>query len=772
MSDALTIIKDGASLVNYPFTVLPADVVDLMLRCGAALPTSYAHRSTKLVKIFEAYCHITGSSVTYVSLSSPSFKDIAKGFLGSLADECLISLSHASRQSLANIFLLLLDEVRKEIPLLPSLAPNERLTKNNHYLWEEAKNNFNQTSLRYWNGWKVPRSKGRFAYIPICLIWNSHGEEFSEEFYKRYYQNVAKKLAPQHTELNLFLVFLSENSDRWPASSFQNPLLIKSLFTEFMAFNFQHTLNNGSDLASKKRHYSKFIYTIDEAFIQSGIWARPFGSPLPRPLTKNPSGHDSNIKKLADGTFVKNKLITDVPLNITDSEAIEILFKKIKLDNSLVILWAKNKISKLRKAQLKRNRLATEGMPIEGGNTRRESLSECGVQNICATFNKHGLTYIRSNITKIAGKSHKKNELANILALPNAEHFFAFQLLLTHAHPCLTESFFSNFELYDKRGNISGFLKTNSGHQLIGYKDRKGSSLSEQSITLTPRQAVWVRQIISLTQPLRDELYASGDDAWRYLFIYCPRHLDTPKRFMGFSINTTKIKHQQGLIDEFQEITNLNQESARELLIRVSVTAFRASSAVEVFLDTNNTEAMAHALGHTKYDSSLLSSYLPEPILAFLQTRWIRIFQRGIICEAMKDSPRLLEVARFESMNELHEFLKNHALRDIPLHLQNPDHLSSPAGKQHTARDDLADQVVISIDTGVLTALISLTNAVANSKNRVSLCSKAIYWAKFTELVVREIDDGYNSDLQHSLSLARLHANASHMEKLIYATTP
>lgn len=181
---------------------------------------------------------------------------------------------------------------------------------------------------------------------------------------------------------------------------------------------------------------------------------------------------------------------------------------------------------------------------------------------------------------------------------------------------------------------------------------------------------------------------------------------------------------------------------------------------------------MANALGHTKYDSSLLSSYLPEPILAFLQTRWIRIFQRGIICEAMKGSPRLLEVARFESMDELHEFLKNHALRDIPLHLQNPEHLSTPAGKQHPARDDLTDQVVISIDTGVLTALISLTNAVANSKNRVSLCSKAIYWARFTELVVREIEDGYNSDLQHHLSLARLHSNASHMEKLIYEAAP
>lgn len=771
MTEELTIIKSANSLVNYPFTVLPPDVVDMMLRCGEALPHLHAKRNTCLVKIFEAYCHITGSSVTYVSLSSPSFKNIAKGFLGALADKCLISISHASRRFQATVFLLLLDEMRKEIPLLPTLMPDEKSPKANYHLWKEAKEHIDQKILRYWNGWEVPCRRGNFSYIPICLIWKSHGEEFAEEIYKRYYQSADKKRAPSHTELNLFLVFISENSDHWPASSFHNPLLLKKLFIEFMVFSFKQALNNGTDLASKARSYNKFIYEIDEIFIQSGIWAKPFGEKLPRPLVKNPSGANTNIKKLVDGTFVKNKLITDVPLNLTDSEAIELLFKKIKLDNSLVVRWAKSKISNLRKAQLKRNRLASEGIPIEGGNTCRKSISDCGPHDICATFKKYGLPYIRSNYTRIAGTSLKR-DLAKLIALPHAEHFFAFQLLLTYAHPCLTESFFANFELYNKRGNLSGFLKTNNGYQLIGYKDRKGSSLSEQSITLTPRQAVWVRQIISLTQPLRDELLASGDDAWRYLFLHCPRHLDIPRQSGGFAINTSKIKHQQGLIDEFQKLTNLNRESTREFLLRISITAFRASSAVEVFINTSSVEATANALGHTKYDPTLLSSYLPEPILAFLQTRWIRIFQKGIICEAMKDSPRLLEVARFQNMEDLHEFLNNHALRQIPQHLQDPDYLSMPTSKDHCAKDNLANQVVISIDTGVLTTLISLKQAVSNSKCEASLCSKAIYWARFTDLVVREIEDSYNSDLQHYLNIARLHSNASHMEKLIYATTP
>jgi len=771
MSETLTIIKNPHSLANYPFTVLPPDVIDIMLRCGAALSGHYADRNTRLLKIFEAYCHITGSSVTYVSLSSPPFTNVAKGFLGALADESLISISRPSRLVYAKTFLFLLDEMRKEIPLLPILTPDEKLPKNNHYLWEQAKKHLDQKTLRYWCGWEIPRKGGKFAYPSICLIWNSHGEDFAEELYKRYYQSVAKKNASIHTEFNLFLIFLSENADRWPASSFQHPMQLKKLFTECMFFNFQHALNNGSDLISKARNYSKFIHTIDETFIQSGIWARPFGGRLPRPPAKNPPGTNTNIKKLADGTLIKNKLITEVPLNLTDSEAIEILFKKIKSDNNLVVKWAKNKISKLRKDQLKRNHLALEGTPIKGGNTKRKNISECGAHNICATFEKYGLAHLRNNRYKIAGSS-QKSDLAKLLALPSAEHFFAFQLLLVNAHPCITESFFAIFELYDKRGNLSGFLKTNNGYQLIGYKDRKGPSLSEQSITLTRRQAVWVRQIISLTQPLRDELHAAGDDAWRYLFLHCPRTLDFPKRPSPFAINSHTIRHQQGLINDFHDLTKLDREIIKEFLLRVSVTAFRASSAVEVFINTNNAEAMAHALGHTKYEPSLLNHYLPEPIFAFLQTRWIRIFQRGIICKAMKDSPRLLEVARFESMDELDAFLKNHALRDIPQHLQHPDYLSTPASKIPSTDHDSADQLVISIDTGILTTLISLKNAVANAESGAPLCSKAIYWARFTDLVVHEIEDSYNSDLQNYLSLAKSHSNASKMEKLIYATTP
>lgn len=146
---------------------------------------------------------------------------------------------------------------------------------------------------------------------------------------------------------------------------------------------------------------------------------------------------------------------------------------------------------------------------------------------------------------------------------------------------------------------------------------------------------------------------------------------------------------------------------------------------------------------------------------------------------AMKDSPRLLEVARFADMEELHLFLEHHALRDIPEHLKNPDYLKKPASMvaANDADANKPGQVIVSIDTGVLTALLSLRAAVTEATKRAQknppgrqLCSKAIYWSRFTDLVVKEIEEGLESDLLEHLESAQQHLNATYMEDLIYAT--
>ncbi|MGA4817534.1 hypothetical protein ACPA9J_34685 [Pseudomonas aeruginosa] len=59
------------------------------------------------------------------------------------------------------------------------------------------------------------------------------------------------------------------------------------------------------------------------------------------------------------------------------------------------------------------------------------------------------------------------------------------------------------------------------GNWLIGFKDRRGSRLSEQKIKLNETTTLLIEQVIEITKPLRDFLRANGDDTWQELFITC-----------------------------------------------------------------------------------------------------------------------------------------------------------------------------------------------------------------------------------------------------------
>ena len=779
MDNALTIIKKSQSLPFYPITVLPPDVLKLMQSAFDALyGNGTPQKMGNLIKVFDVYCHVTGAPITYLNLSSPAFERVIRGFLGAFADEALVSVEKPTRRQYARSFVKLLTKMREEIPMLPLVTGQDALPDNNCHIWEEMQRNLDPMAVRYWNGWEVQGRKGNSGYVPIAYLWNSHGPEFAELVFDRYAKSMSAELSPSHTDFNTLLYFLSDNQERWPVSTFQNPLQIKRLFIDFMFHNFMQAVKNKTDIDVRTRTYSKFIFSMDKIFIQSGVWARPFAGELPRPIAKSTPGTRTNHKKKPDGTVVQNKLVTEIPLHLTDTAAIEILFKKIHEDNTLVLKWAKHRLAKAKEAYDVCKELAQHGIVITGGNKSAKTVEDIGAENLCATYLSKGITYLKKGGKELTG-SVSKGDIFNTLGIPTVDTIFAFQMLLVHAHPCVTDSFLLHFELHDKRGNVSGFKPTESGYQLIGYKDRKGGKNSEQKIDLSEEEVEWVNLIISMTKVLRDELREAGNDEWRYLFLHTAGRLVTPSRPDAMKLNNKTIIFQRRMVEEFMALGQLDEATAKRFITQLSVTAFRASAAVEIFLRDHSVEDMARALGHKGYQSTLLSSYLPEPILAFFQTRWIRLFQRGIICRAMKDSPRLLEAARFSDMDELHEFLKNHALREIPEHLQNPDYLTAPTSL--TAANDSApdqpDQVVVSIDTGVLTALLSLKAAVteatakADATNKArQLCSRAIYWSRFSDLVVKEIEDGLNSELQEYLKIAQQHANTAHMEDIIYAT--
>jgi hypothetical protein len=170
---------------------------------------------------------------------------------------------------------------------------------------------------------------------------------------------------------------------------------------------------------------------------------------------------------------------------------------------------------------------------------------------------------------------------------------------------------------------------------------------------------------------------------------------------------------------------------------------------------------MAEALGHAQWEPRLLDHYLPKSLQEFFTERWLRIFQTQILVEALKDSPHILEATSFESMSELDEFLENHALRSIPSHFEDPDEI----GAEVTG--DPASRVVVCVELGILTVLLSLEGAVRRASHPP--CGRAIRWARIAEKLVPHLEtQTERPEFRAIVAEAKQRANPSRVAHLIY----
>ncbi|MCQ9391448.1 hypothetical protein NRB14_07550 [Pseudomonas viridiflava] len=758
----MTVIKNTTPLPNYPYQALPPDVVELMER---TMPPSRGKMVT--LKLFECYCDLLGSTVTYLGLSSPKYTELARGFLGALKGEMFVSNDGANRQQHIRRFVRMHDGMRALVPEIGALGYDQASMEENIAVWAEHSKKLDPERQKYWCGWEILSSKGKSSFLDLPCLWISHAGQFTEDFHEQWRLHFRKMARPATPEVNQLVRFLAKNSEEWPSVTFQHPGMIKGFFLAFMKDYFMKAHRENMNMNAQIRAWNQLMTGIEAIFLETGVWATPYQGGLPKPEIKPDFGLGTRKKKSEDGTIVHEKLLTPVPLHLTDEEAIELIFRRIQKDIAIVKGWALAQRDKLMSAIRNRKLLALEGTPIDGGAWKK-SFAEVGPANICATFERDGFQPSSHYLNRHYGNCNRSQSAA-ILGLPTSEKLFPYQCLLVAEHPEITGSFLQNLILEDDNGDYIGYVKSETGAKLIGYKDRRGRELSEQVVALSDFTQTLIEEVIEITQPLRDYLRRNGDPACKELFLTCGTSISSPVGANFPNWNRSKFNATPSNLEElrvqFSPYEEMMECGIQEFLERVSLTSLRASCGVAVYLRTKDVTEMAKALGHAKYDPSLLGRYLPEAILAFFQTRWIRIFQRSFICEAMKDSPYLLEATTFETMDELHVFLKNHALRDIPSHLRNPE--NKPETAQSQARKS---QVYLSIDVGIMTALLSLEAAVNTSEQPYQICGRAKYWADISRAVSEEIERGSDSLLKKHLLVAKSHCNPSRMDKIIYAT--
>lgn len=783
-SDSQAIIRMVSAYGGYPFEAIDAEARALMRIAVLRVHPYHRSRLEMLVRMLECFLQISNQQVSKETLYGQGLVPVYRAFVGAIWSGRLVDRSMVWKRDTTTALNAILIELlsaeggSRTFPLVTSpgvaVAPEVQIC-----IDEYSRLPVSEEKLWLWRGWITQTRSGRPIGLQLFPLYARMGRQFTDQFFNVLDVYCRARRGNQLTGLNELANFIGEYSQECTPEAFRDAKFTTLFWREFLKYYMVTRFAGGSGpristLVSEWR--KRVVAFVTRALEPSGLFAKPLGA-FPSPKPKYVTGTRTNIRTTENGEEVKAKLITNIPLHVTDDEAMQLLFYQIQADHDVFVEWADWAANDIWHRHERQIALIPEGIVREDYQGRSEWRRKKGnrdrswdidrsnpkhLHNAAATFHHFGYQAQVRNGELRNVYPEPMGQTARELGLPVTDALYPYCIILVAEHPEITPSFLENLELFDRNGHRCGFVSTDGGPLLVGCKFRKGARLGEQKVALTQRTAAVVHQIVELTQSVRAYLRTQNNDDWRYLLLTCKRGFGYPARVADLSTTTSNRERIATFADSLGNTSMLPYEDRVALVRQFSLVALRSSAAVLVYLRTESVEAMAKALGHATYQHRLLSSYLPEPIAAFFRDRWIRLFQTGVVVQALEGSDFLLEATEFESMNQLDEFLHNHALKLLPPTLVGNQDVEPDCGNA-TGNG----RVVFGVNTGILTALISLQAAVERSTRQVS--AKAQYWAGIAGRLVAFIDSESTArpDLRGYLQKARLKMDPSAMEPII-----
>ncbi len=773
-----TIVQNRRSLQYYPYVCLDSNTLTIINEATQHFSASGKERVSRLLKLLECFLQVSGKKFSLSTLSHVEHHVTARLFIGALWSDLFMPAKITTRHDISCTFYDIIKAMQgiKLSLTIPSIKIDRReVTSDLAFCIKEFEAlSLNEERIYYWRGWWAYNKNNMPWFVPLNSVYQCYGRQFTDRLFDQIslaYLRCNRSLA---TGISDFCRWLPQSG--YHLVQFQNSADVEKLFQDFFVHYLAAGYKNGEGstvkhLVKRWRRLAGFI----EINLLGSVFAKPCGQlVMPKPMTIK--GSEMRVKTVSDGIDVKEKLLTDVPLHVTDEQAIELLFKQIQTDYDHVVMTAEREAQDLWERYQRRKALAPLGQvkPYKWITTVDEEARQWFIHknnpdwllNASATFESEGFAYDNNGRPLVCSSySISVAEMVYALGLPKHYALIPYMVLLVSEHPTIVASFLTDFELYNKQGKLTGFVQLDDVWVLDGRKRRCKTGNAQQIVSLNAKSKRWVEQIIALTDCVRQHLKQKGDDAWRYLFLTSGKGF-TPARMCSQYAQARRRNPKGSFFDALKNPTSdITLEGTKKLSARFSLGALRASKGVLVYLETRSVKEMANALGHKEYSPKTLSHYLPTPIFDFFQSRWIRIFQQGIIIEAMKNSALLLEATEFCTMHEFHVFMQNHALKTIPSHLEDPDHES-----RSCASTKISGEVIFNVNTGILTLLLSLQQAVAQAKKRV--CGKAIYWSEMARHLITHIEQGSDhvtgDEFKSYLKTAREKASPIKLEAIIY----
>ena len=718
----MSIVRNSYQLRTYEFNRFEESALQEFRWAVGCMPASaYTQGIESLWKMIECYLEVTSQTLNFDVLNRPDSQKVLEGFLGALTSQELIGLSDITRVAHARIFRWLVDALRTSGRIasdpLGDIGSCRRI-------WESIPRD--EMAIEYWTGWWVPSPRTNDYFLRMGPMWRHVGPECVRSTFSGltvYWAARANSIRNSSSMFNYVFKFAASQPEFVSINPYSTGVSISRLIRSFCKEFFTDAQKRSLDLTTCKKRWNDWRQVCMAALVEPGIWPTPI-PPIPYAPDYMTPGSRTRLTVTANGVEVREKFLTEVPLHLSDEKAIEALLSAIVADKNSVVSWSEERAADLLKRSQRREQLAKEGKDVLVAGRFVGKHLQVSACDYAATFEAHLFALFEepANFQGVANWNVPSS--AHFLGLPTSGELDPFMYLLINEHPQITDAFLRHLKIYDIKGNAIGYIRDDGGCLLIGDKMRKGASLAEQRIRLNQTSDKIIQDVLAITQPLRDWLRAKGDDDWRYLFLSCAKGLSKPSVVKFRAYENDKARHR--MLASLASHTARTGADLEAFYDRLSLTSFRASTALTRYFSSGDAQSLTEALGHKKNKPDLLSHYLPESIQLFFKSRSIRQMQNGLVAEALKGSMYLLEATDFSTMEELDLFLEKNAFVRL-----EEDEIGQ------SDRTDEEGTVCIDVGEPVLTLLAAINSVAGKTPRRLNKQAKR--WAEYSEKLFAEI---------------------------------
>lgn len=724
---------------------LPTDLPEALLRLLACTKKLCESDYPQLEKIFLCYYLAVSQSLQIDWHRIEECEKYARLFIGAVLSGELINLSDQRKYRIISTWNYSIQKFHSDrVFEHPALCINMKFDTDDLH---EIINSFSDIqiteSARYTlKTWQAINQYGETIHLPLTGVYLALGKKFSDSLFTLCKLHLARSRSNYIPAFKYLCEFISTTYQEMMHEDFLDPDKSKAFWTDFRVWYFTTAYERKSKLRVISGGWKEFCRFANESLFDTKIFCAPTGG-INKYCPAYTNIDEINTRKINGETY-NFKLTQAIPIEVSDSEAIEIIFKRLSADIRAIKRWAIQHAQSL-KARLERM-----------SKFQLEPLSaEASVKS--AIPGTEEFEHIASNSYKIYGHVTEKdiriqsiypsplNEAANVIAAPTIDALLPLAYYLIAQHPQITPHFLSKLEMFDRNNNVVGLIETDRCTYLHGYKPRRGANNAEQKIKLSKSSIAIVKLIIELTRPARKYLKDNSDPKWKRLFITTGKGFGYPRGIVHLSYSSERLP---AILTSIRNVHPERETNTSLGPLNLTARSIRATRAIINFIEHKDLSSIAHALGHKEVSERLLRRYIPKPIFEFFSRRWIRIFQQALIIEAMAGSEYQLEASGLSSNTEIAMFLECHAVEFIqPTNRPAPDQIPKRLR-------NITKEVIINVNEDVLGLMLRLSRSNTNHSKDNSLNK---YWKNISDAIIRNIDapDFLRHDIKLCLQQAR-----------------